>query len=474
MEEKDNVITSKTKHTIPCCSTENDLCRSLSVWLQSTAGGGKSEKQSQISVTRAFKFIKFCCSETGEDESNATSSLEIIDYFLGSSKLLTGFLDYLQGTWKMGNSGQLGYITSISELLDFRKFNSPSGAVLQNFSVTEVYIKRAKKCLLKAMRSHWTTDLDIAELQTVLPFHVPRYKIILDECKNKSPVVSATNLTFATRFLAVFMFFKVKGCRPMTYLHLTVSMFESAKRNKGMVDQTTFKTAKKYGFDSLYFDEISLDVVDNYVRYVRPLLQPRCDYLLLNRNGIQFQKLTEILSILVFQAIGKYVHPTRYRQIIETESVQILNVEEQKLVSEDQKPSSNVARVHYQKLRSRDVAIKGRTCMEKLRGLHGAEMDTCVQQLKQEHCSDHESKSDNETTPMPQTTTVKVSAEKRKPLRFTKEEDEFIEKELKDLVHDGAQSYDIQNITSNLVEKLAHLDFVQFNKNLSSVFHCTL
>ena len=441
VEEKDNVITSKTKHTIPCYSTENDLCRSLSVWLQSTAGGGKSEKQSQISVTRALKFITFCCSETGEDESNATSSLEIIDYFLGSSKLLTGFLDYLQGTWII--YGQLGYITSISELLDFRKFNSPSGAVLQNFSVTEVYIKRAKKCLSKVMRSHWTTDLDIetlesrrswaslAELQTVIPFHVPRYKIILDECKNKSPVVSATNLTFATRFLAVFMFFKVKGCRPMTYLHLTVSMFESAKRNKGMVDQTTFKTSKKYGFDSLYFDEISLDVVDNYVRYVRPLLQPRCDYLLLNRNGIQFQKLTEILSILVFQAIGKYVHPTRYRQIIETESVQILNVEEQKLVSEDQKHSSNVARVHYQKLRSRDVAIKGRTCMEKLRGLHGAEMDTCVQQLKQEHCSDHESKSDNETTPMPQTTTVKVSAEKRKPLRFTKEEDEFIERGIK-------------------------------------------
>ncbi|CAB3981388.1 Hypothetical predicted protein [Paramuricea clavata] len=164
----------------------------------------------------------------------------------------------------------------------------------------------------------------------------------------------------------------------MTYLHLTVSMFESAKRNKGMVDQTTFKTAKKYGFDSLYFDEISLDVVDNYVRYVRPLLQPR------------------------------------YRQIIETESVQILNVEEQKLVSEDQKHSSNVLRVHYQKLRSRDVAIKGRTCMEKLRGLQGAEMDTCVEQLKQEHCSEHKSKSDNETTPIPQTTTEKVSAEKQK------------------------------------------------------------
>ena len=40
-----------------------------------------------------------------------------------------------------------------------------------------------------------------------------------------------------------------------------------------------------------------------------------------------------------------------------------LDLEEQRVVSENQKHSSNVARVHYQKLRSRDVALKGRTCM---------------------------------------------------------------------------------------------------------------
>ena len=110
----------------------------------------------------------------------------------------------------------------------------------------------------------------------------------------------------------------------------------------------------------------------------------------------------------------------------------------------------------------------------KLRGLHGVEMDTCVQQLKQEHCSDHESKSDNETTPMTQTTTLKVSAEKRKPLRFTKEEDEFIERGIKRFGTRWCSILRHPNITSNLVEKLRHLDFVQFNKNLSIVFHCTL
>ena len=75
--------------------------------------------------------------------------------------------------------------------------------------------------------------------------------------------------------------------------------------------------------------------------------------------------LTDLLSVLVFQAISKYIHPTRYRQIIETESVNKLDLEEQRVVSEDQKHSSNVARVHYQKLRSRDDAYD--MCLEKLR-----------------------------------------------------------------------------------------------------------
>jgi hypothetical protein len=52
-------------------------------------------------------------------------------------------------------------------------------------------------------------------------------------------------------------------------------------------------------------------------------------------------------------------------------------------------------------------------------------MDTCIQQLKQEHCSDHKYKTDKETPPIPQTTSEKLFAEKRKLLRFTKEEDQL-------------------------------------------------
>ena len=59
------------------------------------------------------------------------------------------------------------------------------------------------------------------------------------------------------------MFVNVKGCRPMTYQQLRVKMFENAKTNGGMVGQTILKPAQKYGFNSLYFDEISLDIVDD-------------------------------------------------------------------------------------------------------------------------------------------------------------------------------------------------------------------
>ena len=88
--------------------------------------------------------------------------------------------------------------------------------------------------------------------------------------------------------------------------------------------------------------------------------------MLVNRNGKQFQKLTDLFSILVFQAIGKYIHPTRYRQTIETQSCDVLLPKEQKWMSEDQKHSLNVARVHYQKKRSHEVAERGRLCMSKL------------------------------------------------------------------------------------------------------------
>ena len=183
-----------------------------------------------------------------------------------------------------------------------------------------------------------------------------------------------------------------------------------------MVDQKTFKTAKKYGFDSVYFDECSMDMIEKYMKYIRPLLTPTCEYVLVNRKGKQFQKLTELFSVLVFEAIGKYIHPTRYRQITETQSCEIFLPSEQKWISEDQKHSSNVACVHYQKERSREVAMRGRWCMQKL--------------LEENKSMENECERVDESRPIENSVNPTNSAEKllarRGGIRFTTDEDNHI------------------------------------------------
>ena len=70
------------------------------------------------------------------------------------------------------------------------------------------------------------------------------------------------------------------------------------------------------------------------------------------------------MSKLVFDAIGKYIHPTRYRQILQTESLNQLTSEEQRILPVDQKHSSAVAKVQYKKRRSLEVAVKARESLQ--------------------------------------------------------------------------------------------------------------
>ena len=69
------------------------------------------------------------------------------------------------------------------------------------------------------------------------------------------------------------------------------------------------------------------------------------------------------------------MNPARYRQIIETENCENLQLEECTWISEDQKHSSQVAKIHYQKKRSREVALKGQSCLKKLRGEEGPKVE---------------------------------------------------------------------------------------------------
>ena len=76
----------------------------------------------------------------------------------------------------------------------------------------------------------------------------------------------------------------MKGSRPMTYQYLTVDMIVTAKEKSGSIDQKTFKTAGKYGCDSLILTDVNMQLLNGYISSVRPLLKPQWDLVLVSRN----------------------------------------------------------------------------------------------------------------------------------------------------------------------------------------------
>ena len=442
----ENTIQDRTSETtkpavklLPSFSSSCDIGEVFTKWLTGSGGGCKKDRTAQQIVTRCLKFLRFCC----EDEEELTS--DVVDFSLCSPNLLFKFIDYLQDECKLGHGGRLGYIDAISEMIDFRKLHGASEAVLRKFSATELYLKRARKTVAKMMRLQWTQDLDIEtlearghwatmeELLEVVKFHLPRYENTVKICKSSPAQVNPSDLTFATKFVAMYLFIKVKGSRPMTYQFLTVDMIAAAKEKGGFIDQKAFKTAGKYGFDSLILTDANMQVLNGYISYVRPLLKPQCDFVLVNRNGDQHGKLGEIMSKLVFDAIGKYIHPTRYRQIVETQSLNQLSSEEQRILSEDQKHSSAVAKVHYQKQRSRETALKGHECLQKLQGVKGSEVDEDVHARLGDSTSEagpsvervQNISSSPEKDALPKRI-LRSHKNIRHVLKFTKEEDDFL------------------------------------------------
>ena len=441
---KSSEITMQTARVLPSFLVSSRIGESFTKWLTGSGRGCKKDHSAQQIVKRCFKFLKFCC----EDEEEL--SFEVVDFSLCSHSLLFKFIDYLQDKCKLGHGGRLGYIDAISELIDFRKVHGASDTVLRNLSSTELYLKRARKTVAKMMRLQWTQDLDIEtldarghwatmeELLEVVTFHLPRYENTVKRCKTIPGQVNPLDLTFATKFVAVYLFIKVKGSRPMTYQYLTVDMVKTAKENGGFIDQKKFKTASKYGFDSLILIDASMQVLESYINFVRPLLKPQCDFVLVTRNGGQHSKLGDVMSKLVFDAIGKYIHPTRYRQIVETQSLNLLTSKEQRILSEDQKHSFAVARVHYQKQRSREVAVKAHECLQKLQGEKGSEVDKEVHTRFSDATSTvsapverEEPKSAPPKTDSFETKQLRIQRNQRRVLKFTADEDNFLKEGLK-------------------------------------------
>ena len=104
-------------------------------------------------------------------------------------------------------------------------------------------------------------------------------------------------------------------------------------------------------------------------------------------------------------------------------------------MSEDQKHSSAVAKVHYQKQRSREVALKGHECLQKLQGAKGSEVDedvharlgdsTCEAGPSAERVQNIKSSPKKEALPR---RILRSQSNIRHVLKFTTEEDDFLKK----------------------------------------------
>ena len=214
------------------------------------------------------------------------------------------FLDTLQNECRIGNSGQISYIHALIDLIDFRKLTGVSSAILHNFAVVEMFLKQARRCISKKMRMNFSMELDVETLERKGHWATRKelqHKQFLELCK-KNSVTCSEDLTFATWFIATFLFLRVKGTRPMTYQYLMIRMVNQGKKNKGYIDQKLFKTADKYVFNSIVLDKVCISILNGYMKYIHLFLHPDCDYLLVNQNGKQLSKLTDCFSILVLEA----------------------------------------------------------------------------------------------------------------------------------------------------------------------------
>ena len=324
-------------------------------WMQSPWGGGKSMKEAKQVGRRSMKYL-FSALGEGDNESEACE--EYVDCVIASPNLLINFLKLIIEEWGLKAAAVIGYLQAISDLCDYRKSKGCSDSVLRSFAVTEVYIRKCKSTMHRRKNMEYNRDLSLEtliarnswatlpEMEQVVPFHTDHFIQIVNKCREKLEEPSTADLVFATRFLCAFLFLRVKATRPMSIQFLTTDMIDLAHKNGGFVDATQFKTSKEFTFDSLKFSEASLIVMDKYINYVRPFCHPNpdCNYVLLTTKGTQYSAIGSAMSLIVHQAIGKHINPTRYRQIVETASRENLPVDQQQCLSDDQKHSSFVAK----------------------------------------------------------------------------------------------------------------------------------
>ena len=239
----------------------------------SPGGGGKDLSQAEQLAAKVMKYAKFCCKDV---DNSCEIPLSVIDYCDGSVTMLSDFVNYLQIDWKVGYSGVIGYLNAVGHMIDYRRSAGNCNHNLSVFIASEIYLDRVRRCLNRKMKAEWNTLLSVDYLnsvnccatledkQKVIPYNSDRYKQIILNARCHNNYVPSHDISFATSFMVAVLFLMVKASRPMTYQHLTISMIKSIKKC-GVIDQTSFKTNEKYGFDSLIFTVEVLLLINGYV-----------------------------------------------------------------------------------------------------------------------------------------------------------------------------------------------------------------
>ena len=362
-------------HKMAAFTLETGFGKEFLSWLMTPCGGGKVKTEATQIGRRAMKFLAFSLGEP----TDVMIEHDFVDCVVGSPTIIINFMKTIVEDWELTSSGALNYLKSVSDLMDFRKANGVTDNVLRSFTTTEVYLRRGLGNLARQKKIDYARNLDLEslisrnswasleEMETVVPYHTERFESVVKLIRSKE-MPTINDLAFATRFIITFLFLRVKSSRPMTYKFLTLDQIQSAKSNGGYIDQTTFKTSSSYIYDTLILSEDVLTILDTYIKVIRPLFHPKCEYVILTTNGTQYNAFGTAMSILVLQAINKLVNPTRYRQILESESAAKLTPSETEALSKDNKHSSEVAKRIYQKKLSRDVAQDGLNSVKKLVG----------------------------------------------------------------------------------------------------------
>ena len=240
----------------PAFTLDEGIGHDFLLWLGTSCGGGKNNKESRQIGKRAMKYFMHAM---GNNENEIELTNEFVDCCLSSASIFMSFLKIIETEWKVGPSGTLNYVKAVNDFIDFRKASGVSDNTLRCFAVIEVYLRRANENLRKRKNLECNRNLDLEtliarnswatleEMEEVIPFHMKQFKTIIQKCcdSQEARFLTKGELVFCIRFITTLLFLRVKCSRPMTYQFLTVDMINKARSNGGFVDQKEFKTASR-------------------------------------------------------------------------------------------------------------------------------------------------------------------------------------------------------------------------------------